>query len=243
MTAVKEVRAPRGFDVIGEVQGSHVALLGLLKQLGYRANFKHPAGRIPLFVGNFTLHGPSPASALWVVKEIVDRGLGHTVLGPRDRRLLKHLRGDRGDSFAIRYAEYQLRAHAMVDDAIEFLSTLPVGLIVDQRVVVTNAPLVSVLSLTGSEAAVVRACIYGIEGVVGWDSRMLNVHGGSAAVDTYTVGDTHVNLTGDVAFGGTLAAFRHPERAIHVQDGNGWDWRELKDHIKSLHPRLTSDTV
>ena len=84
MTAVPSVRhAPEGYDVIGDVHGQHVKLVGLLRHLGYAERdglWSHPDRRA-VFVGDLVDRGPGQLEALDLARRMVDAGTALIVMG------------------------------------------------------------------------------------------------------------------------------------------------------------------
>jgi protein phosphatase len=82
------------YDIIGDVHGCHDALMRLGAKLGYDERLVHPAGRIPVFVGDLINRGPDSIAVLDLVIGLVREGRALTVLGNHDEALLRHLRGE-----------------------------------------------------------------------------------------------------------------------------------------------------
>lgn len=71
-------------DVIGDCHGELQSLISLLAFLGYYKKGKlqpHPEQRILMFVGDFVDRGPNSLGVLKLVKQAIDMGIAHAVLG------------------------------------------------------------------------------------------------------------------------------------------------------------------
>lgn len=72
-----------GYDVIGDVHGCANALIRLLQKLDYREHdgIWHHAQRKAVFVGDIIDRGPQIRSAMHIVRNMVESGNAHMVLG------------------------------------------------------------------------------------------------------------------------------------------------------------------
>lgn len=72
-----------GYDIIGDIHGCADALTSLLEKLGYSKKagvYQHP-GRQAVFLGDIIDRGPHIREALHIVKDMIDRGCAHIVMG------------------------------------------------------------------------------------------------------------------------------------------------------------------
>ncbi len=72
-----------GYDIIGDVHGCADALAALFEKLGYSKKdgvYYHPDRQV-VFLGDIVDRGPHIREALHMVKDMVDRGCAHIVLG------------------------------------------------------------------------------------------------------------------------------------------------------------------
>ncbi len=104
------------FDIIGDIHGCAVELLLLLTELGYRRIpkfepktesdklwlrpgedeldcFRHPDGRMAIFLGDIVDRGPGVVDSLRIVRNMVIAGSALCVPGNHDVKLLRKLRG------------------------------------------------------------------------------------------------------------------------------------------------------
>lgn len=88
--------AMQGYDVIGDVHGCADKLEALLGRLGYENNggageYRHP-DRQSVFVGDLIDRGPGQLRVLQVVKDMVDAGSAHIVMGNHEFNALAYHR-------------------------------------------------------------------------------------------------------------------------------------------------------
>lgn len=72
------------YDIIGDVHGQDGKLISLLAELGYRIRdgaYRHPEGRIALFLGDLIDRGPGQVACVDIVRRMVDAGSGRSVMG------------------------------------------------------------------------------------------------------------------------------------------------------------------
>lgn len=72
------------YDIIGDVHGQDGKLTALLGVLGYRIKdgaYRHPEGRIALFVGDLIDRGPGQLEVVLIVRNMSEAGSGRTIMG------------------------------------------------------------------------------------------------------------------------------------------------------------------
>lgn len=72
------------YDIIGDVHGQDGKLEALLKKLGYRVKdgaWRHPQGRMALFLGDLIDRGPGQVEVLTIVRDMIEAGSGRSILG------------------------------------------------------------------------------------------------------------------------------------------------------------------
>ncbi|MCR5815086.1 MAG: metallophosphoesterase [Desulfovibrio sp.] len=77
------LQAP-GFDIIGDIHGHLELLIQLLAKLGYQpsaGSWRHPEGRIAVFVGDLIDRGPSQVETVRTVRRMVEAGHALCCLG------------------------------------------------------------------------------------------------------------------------------------------------------------------
>ncbi|MEP7216639.1 MAG: metallophosphoesterase, partial [Anaerolineaceae bacterium] len=73
-----------GNDVIGDIHGQHTKLKALLSELGYRVRagaYRHPAGRVAVFVGDLIDRGPGQVEVVEIVRRMEAAGSARVVMG------------------------------------------------------------------------------------------------------------------------------------------------------------------
>ena len=72
------------YDIIGDIHGQIGKLEALLKQLGYRVEkgaWRHPQGRMALFLGDLIDRGPGQVEVLTIVRNMIEAGSARAVMG------------------------------------------------------------------------------------------------------------------------------------------------------------------
>lgn len=72
------------YDIIGDIHGQIGKLEALLKKLGYRIKdgaWRHPQGRMALFLGDLVDRGPGQVEVLTIVRNMIEAGSGRSILG------------------------------------------------------------------------------------------------------------------------------------------------------------------
>jgi protein phosphatase len=100
----KDLRGP--FDIIGDVHGCATELEALLATLGYEVverrpghaldagpTYRHPDGRIAVFLGDLVDRGPRVLDTLRIVANMAATGSALSVMGNHEQKLLRALQG------------------------------------------------------------------------------------------------------------------------------------------------------
>lgn len=72
------------YDLIGDIHGQYEKLLAMLQALGYRKRddaFRHPEGRIAVFLGDLIDRGPLQEEVLNTVRDMQQAGSGLCIMG------------------------------------------------------------------------------------------------------------------------------------------------------------------
>jgi len=80
----------QGYDLIGDIHGCGQTLCKLLEQMGYRKKngvYRH-ASRKVVFIGDIVDRGPNIRLALQVVRDMVDAGSAHLIMGNHEYNVL-----------------------------------------------------------------------------------------------------------------------------------------------------------
>lgn len=100
-----------GYAVIGDVHGNLERLIALLVLLGYRleaGTYRHPEGRVALFVGDLIDRGPAQVEVLRTVRAMVDAGSARVVMGNHELNAI---------GFATKGPKGYLRPHSDKNEA------------------------------------------------------------------------------------------------------------------------------
>lgn len=105
-----------GYDVIGDIHGHADKLSALLDTLGYSRRsgvWTPPAGRKAVFVGDLIDRGPAQIAVLSTVREMVEAGHAHCVLGNHEFNAIGFVTPRRdGQGFLRRHSEDKVAQHA-----------------------------------------------------------------------------------------------------------------------------------
>ncbi len=232
------------FDIIGDLHGCYDELAALFERLGYcwretEQDFAHPAGRVPVFVGDLADRGPASLPVLTLVERMVACGAALLVQGNHDNKLLRWLLGRRVQvkhGLALTLAELealpQEEQEALRPRLIALLQNAPGYLILDGgRLVVTHAGIRD--EMIGRWNRAIQAfCLYGdvasVDPETGLPSRRdwaasrpdeqaargpLIVYGHNVVDEVREVQRT-LNIDTGCVFGGQLTALRYPEMEL-----------------------------
>ncbi len=224
------------FDIVGDVHGCSAELRELLTALGYSAEadadgvWRHPEGRVAVFVGDLVDRGPDTPGVLRTVMAMSAAGTAICVPGNHENKLTRALKG-RNVQITHGLAESLQQLEAEPQDfrskVSEFLEGLVSHYVLDgRRLVVAHAGMRE--EMQGRASSAVREfALYG-ETTGETDEFGLpvryawaNDYRGSAAVvygHTPVPEATWVNgticLDTGCVFGGKLTALRWPEREL-----------------------------
>lgn len=82
----------QGYDLIGDIHGCGKTLVTLLKQMGYSQRqgiYQHPKRKV-VFLGDIVDRGPNIRMACHVVRDMVDAGHAHIVMGNHEYNVLMY---------------------------------------------------------------------------------------------------------------------------------------------------------
>lgn len=119
--------ARQGYDLIGDVHGCGQTLCALLEQMGYsRKNgvYQHPSRKV-VFVGDIVDRGPNIRLALSVVREMVEAGHAHLIMGNHEYNVLAFCTRSRGDSQHPYLREHTARNSFIVEETIKQFEPYP----------------------------------------------------------------------------------------------------------------------
>jgi protein phosphatase len=222
------------FDVIGDVHGCGTELEMLLARLGYDVDsaglWRSPAGRTPVFVGDFVDRGPRIADTLRIAMRMVAAGVALAVPGNHDMQFARRLAGE--DVPVVYGMDTSLAAVAAEPDTfradvVRFFEDIKGHYVLDRgRLVVAHTGLAE--SLHGVDTWESRQmAIYGVlEGEIdavditrrhswlpGYQGTATVVYGHTPVSEAVWHRNT-IDVDTGCVFGGSLTALRWPEREL-----------------------------
>lgn len=232
------------FDIIGDLHGCHEEMVLLLRKLGYQEHhepaetiigpvnpWRHPEGRLPVFLGDYVDRGPRILATIALVQSMVSTGVALAVQGNHEMRVVKHFRASRqearpnleltlGEIAALGEERQKQAGKGLVD----FCDGLPHHLVLDSgKLVAAHAGLRE--EFHGRDSAFVRnMALFGepaprVEEDIPPDRRdwvteyrgtALVAYGHTPVARSAIVNQT-VNLDTGCVFGGRLTCLRYPE--------------------------------
>lgn len=82
----------QGYDLIGDIHGCGETLIRLLEQMGYRKQqgvYQHPKRKV-VFLGDIVDRGPNIRLACHIVRDMVDQGHAHIVMGNHEYNVVTY---------------------------------------------------------------------------------------------------------------------------------------------------------
>ena len=221
------------FDIIGDIHGCCDELEELLAKLGYKkteSGYAHPDGRKVIFLGDFCDRGPRNADVLKLTMEMVKSGNALAVPGNHDMKLLKYLKGKNVQmthGIDLTIAEMEAQGEDFKKETAEFLDSLISHYVFDNGNLVTAHAGLKQEYIGRGSMRVRDFCLYGettgefdsyglpvrLDWAADYRGRGTVVYGHIAGKEVKALNGTYCIDTGCV-FGGSLTAFRYPEREI-----------------------------
>lgn len=226
------------YDLIGDVHGCIDELEEMLKALGYVADlnaeqgdFRHPSGRKIVFVGDLNDRGPDSSAVIKLAMTMHKKGNALCVIGNHDDKLMRYLKGSKitpGHGLAETIAQLEKTTPAFRDEVKNFLSSLPIELILDDgKLSVSHAGLPEHLQGVKNGKAKSHALFGDVEGgkkdengypvrrdwAQDYKGSRIVVHGHTPMKEHRTLNNVWCIDTG-CPFGGKLTALRYPEMQI-----------------------------
>lgn len=120
--------AVQGYDLIGDVHGCGVTLCHLLEQMDYRkvnGVYQHPKGRKVVFIGDIVDRGPNIRLALSVVRDMVENGHAHLIMGNHEYNVLAFCTPSRAGTEHPYLREHTARNAFIVEQTIHQFEPYP----------------------------------------------------------------------------------------------------------------------
>ena len=224
------------FDVIGDIHGCYDEFEKLTKKLGYHWDKGypiHPEGRKLAFVGDLTDRGPNSLKVIDVVSTLVKKGFAHYTPGNHCDKLYRFFLG-RGvqQTHGLETTVAELKSLPKDEYAsirtkyMELYENAPLYLVLDEkRLVIAHAGIRSDY-IGRTDKKVKTFVLYG--DITGekhddgspvrrdWAKKYANeksfiVYGHTPVQEPRLINGT-INIDTGCVFGGTLTAFRYPEK-------------------------------
>ncbi len=133
------------YDIIGDVHGQDGKLVALLGKLGYRIKggaYRHPQGRMALFLGDLIDRGPGQLEVVTIVRRMIEAGSARSIMGNHEWNAIGFgLRDPEGPDFLRPRTESKIREHKA------FLEQVGMDTPSHEELVVWFAPLPPLLDL------------------------------------------------------------------------------------------------
>ena len=128
------------YDIVGDVHGQDSKLTALLAKLGYRVKdsaYRHPDGRMALFLGDLIDRGPGQLEVITIVRNMIEAGSARTILGNHEWNAIGFGRRHADDSGFLRpRTENKIKEHkeflrqvgldsVLHKEMVEWFSSLP----------------------------------------------------------------------------------------------------------------------
>jgi protein phosphatase len=269
----RELQGP--FDIIGDVHGCADELEALLGQLGYAATesrpghgldagpvYRHPDGRMAVFLGDLVDRGPRVLDTLRIVANMDAAGSGLCVMGNHEQKLLRALQG-RNVQITHGLAESLAEVEALPpDDRPAIVEALKTWL--DSRIshfvldggelVVAHAGLKEEMQGRGSGAVREFALFgdttgeideFGLPVRLNWAAdyrgKAMVVYGHTPVPEPEWLNRT-IDVDTGCVFGGKLTALRYPERELVSVPANRTYYEPARPFLPPAEqaPRLTA---
>jgi protein phosphatase len=272
----KDLHGP--FDIIGDVHGCTDELERLLGELGYEVaarvdgnglaagpTYRHPGGRMAVFLGDLVDRGPRVLDTLRIVRNMVETGSALCVIGNHEQKLLRALSG-RNVQITHGLAETLAEIDAVPpDDRAALVEELKAWLdarishyvLDDGRLVVAHAGLKEEMHGRGSRA-VREFALYGdttgetdefglpvrLNWAADYRGRATVVYGHTPVPDADWLNNT-IDVDTGAVFGGKLTSLRYPERELVSVPATRTYYEPARPFLEpeAQAPRLTAQQV
>lgn len=120
--------AVQGYDLIGDVHGCGITLCKLLEQMGYSKQsgvYQHPS-RKAVFIGDIVDRGPNIRLALSVVRDMVEQGHAHLIMGNHEYNVLAFCTPSRVGGLHPYLRDHTARNSFIVKETLQQFEPFPV---------------------------------------------------------------------------------------------------------------------
>ncbi|HXH48745.1 MAG TPA: polynucleotide kinase-phosphatase [Terriglobia bacterium] len=228
---LKHVHGP--FDIIGDVHGCFDELKELLEKLGYSIDGETaipPEGRKAVFVGDLVDRGPKVVPVLRLAMKMVQAGTAFCLPGNHDVKLMRKLKGrdvQITHGLAESLVQLQVETPEFKEQVATFLNSLVSHYVFDDgKLVVAHAGLREELQGRGS-GKVRDFALYGettgetdefglpvrYNWAADYRGKAIVVYGHTPVPEPEWLNRT-INIDTGCVFGGSLTAFRYPEKEL-----------------------------
>ncbi len=117
----------QGYDLIGDVHGCMMTLVRLLELLGYSKRdgvYRHPNRKV-IFIGDIVDRGPRIREALHIVRDMVEHGSAHIVMGNHEYNALGYCTRARPGSGHTYLREHNERHERLIRQTLEQFESYP----------------------------------------------------------------------------------------------------------------------
>ncbi|WP_422123731.1 bis(5'-nucleosyl)-tetraphosphatase PrpE [Planococcus sp. X10-3] len=225
------------YDIIGDIHGCFDELMELLEKLGYRYDngiHRHPEGRQPAFVGDAMDRGPDSLAVLALLFTRQDQGILFYSPGNHCDKLYRFMKGHSVElvhGLEVTVAEWQALPKKEQQEFrkryIRFYEELPQYQVLRDDLIVAHAGLKKEMIGEPLSRKIAVFTLYGDRtGNFHADGRPVRrdwaksyrgepwvVYGHTPTEEPYIINRT-VNIDTGCVFGGSLTAFRFPEKEL-----------------------------
>ncbi len=117
----------QGYDLIGDVHGCGKTLCALLEQMGYGLKdgvYQHKTRKV-VFIGDIVDRGPNIRLALRVVRNMVEKGHAHLIMGNHEYNVLAFCTPSRGDTSHPYLRDHTARNSFIVEETLKQFEAYP----------------------------------------------------------------------------------------------------------------------
>jgi len=222
-------------DIIGDIHGCYDELILLLEKLGYQKEgglYRHPEGRLLVFLGDLCDRGPKSLDVITLVKRLVDHGLALHCPGNHDDKLMRWCQGRNvqvrhGLETTVAEIERQPDKEKVKQWISDYVKNLPLYFVLDHGQLVVVHAGIRHDQIGRAHKRLRETCLYGFptgrldnQGLPERDPVTKHYHGKALLVHGHTpIHEVQweknvINIDTGCVFGGKLTCFRYPEKTF-----------------------------